>query len=213
MKLRKRWHRCAMHDLNIAGVGSHGAKDRVASEFHVVDCFDEGVEPGMEIFAPLEEKASGAGVPIEGAIVGEIVVLSELPRGAPVKEFFFDGFALGMVADDALTAVAFEGGLHFQLLSPADGARRFSGEGAVEFASDSAGGFLTGGLSIGIGGSGHLSCPFWDSRAAGGGRVSYEVGGRSILFSRFSSTDWRRPTFVQSPISYLLIGLLASGAI
>ena len=69
-----------------AGVGAHGAKDRVAGEFHVVNCFDEGVETGVQIFAPLEEKAGGAGVPIEGAIVGEIVVLSELPRGAPMKE-------------------------------------------------------------------------------------------------------------------------------
>ena len=72
-----------------AAVGAHGAEDRVASEFHVVDCFDEGVETGVEIFAPLEEKAGGAGVPVEGAIVGEIVVLSELPGGAPVEEFLF----------------------------------------------------------------------------------------------------------------------------
>ena len=126
-----------------------------------------------------------------------------------MEEFFFDGFTFGMVADDAPTAVAFESGFHFQLLSPADCGGRFSGEGAGEFASDSAGGFLTGGLSSG----GHLSCPFVSSRAAGRGRVSYEVGGRSILSSRFSSTDWRRPTFVQSPISYLLIRLWAFGAI
>ena len=138
-----------------AGVGAHGAKDCVAGEFHVVDCFDEGVEPGVQIFAPLEEKAGGAGVPVDGAIVSEIVVLSELPRGAPVEEFLFDGFALGMVADDAFAAVSFEGGLHFQLFSPAHDAGLFCGEVAGEFASDSAGGFLTGGFR-----SGHLSCPF-----------------------------------------------------
>jgi len=106
-------------------------------EFHVVNCFDEGVETRVEIFAPLEEKAGSAGVSIDGAIVGEIVVLRELPGGAPVKEFFFDGFAFGMVADDAFAAVSFEGSLHFQLFSPADGAGLFCGEGAGEFASDS----------------------------------------------------------------------------
>ena len=47
-------------------------------------------------------------MPVDGAIVGEIVVLGELPRGAPVEEFFFDGFAFGMVADDAFAAVPFE---------------------------------------------------------------------------------------------------------
>jgi hypothetical protein len=100
-----------------------------------------------------------------------------------------------------------EGGLHFQLLSPADRARRFSGEGAVEFASDSAGGFLTGGLSIGVGGSGHLSCPFCEF-AGRRTRARVILGRRTFdLFSRFSSDGWRRPTFVQSPPSDLLVGL------
>jgi hypothetical protein len=94
-------------------------------------------------------------VPVDGAIVGKIVVLSELPRGAPVEEFFFDGFAFGMVADDAFAAVALECGLHFQLFSPAHGAGLLSGEVPGEFAGDSAGGLLTGGFR-----SGHLSCPF-----------------------------------------------------
>jgi hypothetical protein len=42
------------------------------------------------------------------AVVGELVVLSELPGGAPMDEFLFDGFAFGVVADDAAAAVAFE---------------------------------------------------------------------------------------------------------
>ena len=98
-----------------AAVGAHGAKDGVGGEFYVVDCFDEGIERGVQIFAALQENAGGAGVPVKSAIVGEIVVLSELPGGAPVKEFFFDGFAFGMVADDAFAAVPF-GQEHLQLL-------------------------------------------------------------------------------------------------
>jgi hypothetical protein len=91
-----------------AAVGAHGAENRVAGEGYVVDGFDEGVEGGVQTFAALEEKAGGAGVAVDGAIVAELVVVSEPRGGAPVDEFLFDGFAFGVVADDAATAVAFE---------------------------------------------------------------------------------------------------------
>ena len=100
-------------------VGAHGAKDRVAGECHVVDGFDEGVEGGVQTFAALEEQADGAGVAVDGAVVGELVVLSELPGCAPVDEFLFDSFAFGMVADDAAAAVAFEQERLKLLLQPA----------------------------------------------------------------------------------------------
>ena len=91
-----------------AAVGAHGAEDRVAGEGYVIDGFDEGVEGGVQTFAALEEQADGAGVAVDGAVVIEFVVLRELPGGAPVDEFLFDGFAFGVVADDAAAAVAFE---------------------------------------------------------------------------------------------------------
>jgi len=47
-------------------------------------------------------------VPVDGAIVAELVVVSEPRGGAPVDEFLFDGIAFGVVADDAAAAVAFE---------------------------------------------------------------------------------------------------------
>ena len=91
-----------------AAVGAHGAEDRIAGEGYLVDGFDEGVEGGVKAFATLEKQAGGAGVAIDGAVVVELVVLRELPGGAPVDEFLFDGFAFGVVADDAAAAVAFE---------------------------------------------------------------------------------------------------------
>ena len=91
-----------------AAVGAHGAEDGVAGECYVVDRFDEGIEGGVQTFAALEEQAGGAGVAVDGAIVVELVVLREFPGGAPVDEFLFDGFAFGVVADDAAAAVAFE---------------------------------------------------------------------------------------------------------
>lgn len=91
-----------------AAVGTHGAEDGVAGECYVVDGFDEGVEGGVQTFAALEKQADGAGVAVDGAIVGELVVLGELPGGAPVDEFLFDSFAFRVVADDAAAAVSFE---------------------------------------------------------------------------------------------------------
>jgi hypothetical protein len=102
-----------------AAVGAHRAKDRVAGEGYVVDGFDEGVEGRVQTFAALEEQAGGAGVAVDGAVVGELVVLSELPGGAPVDEFLFDGFAFGVVADDAAAAVSFEEENLELLLQPA----------------------------------------------------------------------------------------------
>ena len=62
----------------------------------------------MQTFAALEEKAGGAGVAVDGAVVAKLVVVSEPRGGAPVDEFLFDGFAFGVVADDAAAAVSFE---------------------------------------------------------------------------------------------------------
>jgi hypothetical protein len=102
-----------------AGVGAHGAKDAVAGDGDVFGVFDDGVERGVETFAALEENAGGAGVPVDGAGVGDFVFVSDLPGGAPVNEFFFDGFAFGMVADDAAAGVPFED-LHLKPFSTAD---------------------------------------------------------------------------------------------
>ena len=102
-----------------AAVGAHGAKDRVAGEGYVVDGFNEGVEGGVQTFASLEEQAGGAGVAVDSAVVGKLVVLRELPGGAPVDEFLFDGFPFGVVADDAAAAVAFEEERMKLLLQPA----------------------------------------------------------------------------------------------
>jgi len=73
----------------------------------------------VQTFAALQEKAGGAGVAVDGAIVAELVVVSEPRGGAPVDEFFFDVFAFGVVADDAAAAVAFEDEDLQLLLQPA----------------------------------------------------------------------------------------------
>jgi len=126
-----------------AGVGAHGAKDAVTGDGCVFGVLDDGVERGVEAFAALEENAGGAGVPVDGAGVGDFVFVSDLPRGAPVNEFFFDGFAFGMVADDAAAGVPFEK-LHLESFSAADSTGGFAshvrGPLLVGFASAGRGG-------------------------------------------------------------------------
>ena len=174
-----------------AAVGAHGAKDGVAGECDVVDGFDEGVEGGVQTFAALEEQAGGAGVTVDGAIVVEFVVLREFPGGAPVDEFLFDRFAIGMVADDAAAAVSFEEERLQLLLQSA-------------LAVDAVGLFhrpftecFREGLPLVFGlvvfvvvFEVMLGCPFVSSRAAGRGRG---VVRREIV--RLLSGGWRRPTF------------------
>jgi hypothetical protein len=41
----------------------------------------------VQTFAALEQKAGGAGVAVDGAIVGELVVVSEPRGGAPEAAF------------------------------------------------------------------------------------------------------------------------------
>jgi hypothetical protein len=122
----------------------------------------------VQTFAALEEKAGGAGVAVDGAIVAELVVVSEPRGGAPVDKFFFDGFAIGVVADDAAAAVAFEEEDLQLLLQPAltvDSIHRmlFSGLLGVLSAGSWAGGFC-GRFR------GHVGLSFCGFAAAGRGR-------------------------------------------
>jgi len=140
-----------------AGVGAHGAKDHVAGDGDLVGGFHEKVENGMEIFAALEIQPRGAGVAVEGAIVGELVLTGEIPGGAPVEEFLFDEAAFGVAADEAFAAVTVEE-LDLEPFSGADP------------------GGVCGSAVRGLGGSGHVSfsflgLSFGDSRAAGRGRA------------------------------------------
>jgi len=44
-----------------------------------------------------------------------------------------------------------------------------------------------------------VSCPFWDSRAAGRGRGCGEVGDRSIFVGRLAPTDLRSVAYLEPP--------------
>ena len=62
----------------------------------------------MEVFAAGLKKARGAGVAVDGAVVGDLVFLGDPDDAVPVEEFFFDGVAVGVRADGALAGVTFE---------------------------------------------------------------------------------------------------------
>src|ERR1700741_143228 len=50
-----------------------------------------------------------------------------------------------------------------------------------------------------------LSCPLWDSRSAGRGRVCGEVGDRSIFVSRLAPADFRSVAYLVPP--YRAVGV------
>ncbi|HSY59127.1 MAG TPA: hypothetical protein VK795_06175 [Terriglobales bacterium] len=91
-----------------AGVSADGTKDRVAGHGGTASFFEKDVENGMKIFAASERESGGVGMAIHGAILAELVVARDIPGAAPVNEFFFDGSAVGMAADDAFTAMVVE---------------------------------------------------------------------------------------------------------
>jgi hypothetical protein len=90
-----------------------------------------------------------------------------------VNEFLFDGFAFGVVADDAAAAVSFEKEDLQLLLQPALTVDAIGFPLRLPSAGSWAGGFR-GRFR------GHFGLSFVGSRAAGRGRGCSEVGDRSI---------------------------------
>jgi hypothetical protein len=52
-------------------------------------------------------------VAVDGAVVGDAELAGDFVGAAPVDEFFFDGVAVGVVADDTLPGVAVKGAASF----------------------------------------------------------------------------------------------------
>jgi hypothetical protein len=137
------------------------------------------------------EKAGGAGVAVYGAIVAELVVVSEPRGGAPVDEFLFDGFAFGVVADDAAAAVSFEEEDLQLLLQPA-------------LTVDSIG-FLSGGSRDSFSGGfrgcfrGHVGLSFCGFAAAGRGRgvVRWEIV--RFVVRRLALAEFRSVAYLGPP--------------
>lgn len=91
-----------------ATVGSDGADDVVGGGSDVCGLLQDEAEAMAELVGTLPEEAEGVGVSINAAAVPEFEFLGNFGWAAPVEEIVFDGFAVGMLADDAANAMVVE---------------------------------------------------------------------------------------------------------
>lgn len=90
------------------GAGAHGLKDGVGGGldvFRVVNDVGGGV---AHVLLAFSVEAGGVDVAIECASLREVVVADDIVGAVPVQEVGFDVFAVFVLADDALAAVALE---------------------------------------------------------------------------------------------------------
>jgi hypothetical protein len=86
-------------ELIYVSVGVHGFDDGSRCNFNDFGTFDNRFERDADGFSATSEDAGSVDVTVNGGMVGEAVLPSDLVRAAPAEEFVFDGFAVGMAAD------------------------------------------------------------------------------------------------------------------
>jgi hypothetical protein len=88
-----------------AAIGLDGVDDVVGRGPAGIGVFDDGAKRVTELVRAAGEEAGRVGVAIDG-VDGQLEVVGDVAREMPVEEGFVDGFALGMIANKALTRMA-----------------------------------------------------------------------------------------------------------
>lgn len=96
-----------------AGVGAHGANDRIAGDVNRCGAFEDVVEDAAKIAPARGEQAGGMSMPVERA-KRQVVIVSHAGGLVPVDEHVLDRFAFRMMAHEAFALVAFERRLRFR---------------------------------------------------------------------------------------------------
>ena len=92
-------------ELIDVSVGVHGFDDGSRCNFHDFGTFDNRFESDADGFSAASEDAGSVDVTVNGGMVGEAVLPSDLVGAAPAEEFVFDGFTVGMTAHVAPAGV------------------------------------------------------------------------------------------------------------
>jgi hypothetical protein len=93
-----------------AGKGANGAKGRGDRDLGISRFFDEALDDDTDILSAQNVEASGAGVSVDGIRICELEIAASGDDVLPVEVGCFDGVIVGMAADLAFAAVAFEAG-------------------------------------------------------------------------------------------------------
>jgi hypothetical protein len=92
------------------GKGANGAKGRSNGDLGISRFFDEAFDDDADILAANNVEASGAGVTVDGIRICKLEIAASGDDVLPVEVGRFDGVIVGMAADLAFAAVAFEAG-------------------------------------------------------------------------------------------------------
>jgi hypothetical protein len=84
-----------------AAAGADSADDVVCCGRDVRGVLDDQAESVAELAGALFEEAESMGVPVNASAMTEAEFLGDIRGADPVEEIVFDGFAVGMFADDA----------------------------------------------------------------------------------------------------------------
>lgn len=93
-----------------AGKGANGAKGRSNGDLGISRFFDEALDHDADILSAQDVEASGAGVTVEGIRICKLEIAASGDDVLPVEVGLFNGVKIGMAADLAFAAVAFEAG-------------------------------------------------------------------------------------------------------
>lgn len=93
-----------------AGIGADGADNVVCRGCDVSGVLEDQAEAVAELVGTLLEEAEGVSVAVDAAAMAEVEFFSDFGGADPAEEVVFDGFAVGMLADDAADAVVVEAG-------------------------------------------------------------------------------------------------------
>jgi len=93
-----------------AGGSADGVEDVPSCDAFGAACLlDDVFQLGAVMSAAAREQFHGVGVAVNGSVIGDPVFACNFFGALPLKEGLLDGFAIRVAADDATSAVPFEG--------------------------------------------------------------------------------------------------------
>jgi hypothetical protein len=102
-------------ELVDVSVGVHGFDDGSRGNFDDFCAFDNGFQGNADGSSATGKDSGGVNVPVDGGVVWNTVLPSDLIRAAPAEELVLDGFAVGMATDVAPAGVRTHGRAGFRL--------------------------------------------------------------------------------------------------
>ena len=104
-----------LSELVDVGVGVHGFDDGRSCDFDDFSAFDNGFQGDANGSSATGKDSGGVDVAVDGGVVWNTVLPSDLVRAAPAEELVLDGFAVWMATDVAPAGVSTHGCARFRL--------------------------------------------------------------------------------------------------